>query len=59
MRIIKSDFVESLEIDDDKFELLLENTLGSNLVKSSIDTKKYSVEPAATVITSTPKPYRR
>lgn len=59
VRIIKSDFVESLEIDDDKFELLLENTLGSNLVKSSIDTKKYSVEPAATVIISTPKPYRR
>lgn len=57
---IKSDFVESLEIDDDKFEALLENTLGSNLVKSSIDTKKYSVVPAATtVITSTPKPYRR
>lgn len=54
---IKLDFIDSLILDDDKFINLLENSLGSQFVKSNIDMKKYSVVPATSIILNTPKPY--
>lgn len=54
---IKIDFIDSLILDDDKFINLLENSLGSEFVKSSIDMKKYGAVPAASIISNTPKPY--
>lgn len=56
---IKMDFLGSLDLEDDKFINILENSLGSNLVKNNIDIKKYNnMTVAPTVIMNTPKPYR-
>lgn len=55
---IKIDFLDSLDLEDDKFINILENSLGSNFVKNSIDIKKYNMTVAPTIIMNTPKPYR-
>ncbi len=54
---IKIDFIDSLILEDNKFINLLENSLGSQFVKSNIDMKKYGVLPATSSILNTPKPY--
>lgn len=54
---IKIDFIDSLVLDDSKFINLLENSLGSQFVKSNVDMKKYGVLPVTSSILNTPKPY--
>lgn len=54
---IKIDFIDSLILEDNRFVNILENSLGSEFVKSNIDMKKYGVVPATSIILNTPKPY--
>lgn len=56
---IKIDFIDSFMLEDNKFINILENSLGNEFVNSTIDTKKYNVMPATTILRNTPKPYRK
>ena len=56
--VIRKDFLDSLSIDDNAFMALLENNFGSEYVKRSIDMNAYA-NVAPSVITSTPKPWRK
>jgi hypothetical protein len=57
IKVMKKDYVDSLQIEDNDFVALLENNFGRDYVKKSINLNDYaSVTP--TIITNTPKPWR-
>lgn len=54
---IKKDFIDSLNVEDDKFVSALENGFGSNYVQKNIDRNNYYFTKPQ-LITSTPKHWR-
>lgn len=56
--VMKKDFLDSLQIEDNDFVALLENNFGRDYVKKNINLKEYaSVTPV--IIANTPKPWRK
>ena len=58
VKVMKKDYLDSLCFEDNDFVALLENNFGSDYVKKNIDLKNY-VCVSPTIITNTPKPWRR
>lgn len=58
VKAMKKDCLDSLQIEDNDFVALLENNFGRDYVGKSIDLNKY-VSAAPTIITNTPKPWRK
>lgn len=56
--VVRRDFLDSLSMEDNDFMALLENNFGREHVKRSIDVNAYA-NIIPTVITSTPKPWRK
>ena len=58
VKVMKKDYVDSLQIEDNDFVALLENNFGRDYVKKSININEYAnVMP--TIIKNTPKPWRK
>ena len=58
VKVMKKDYLDSLCFEDNDFVALLENNFGSDYVKKNRDLKNY-VCVSPTIITNTPKPWRR
>lgn len=58
VKVMKKDYLESLQVEDNDFVALLENNFGRDYVKKNINLNDYaSVTP--TIIANTPKPWRK
>lgn len=49
IKAVQQDFIYSFSKKDEEFILLLENSLGSNFVRGSIDTKKYTASESDSI----------
>ena len=58
VKVMKKDYLDSLQVEDNDFVALLENNFGRDYVKKNINLNDYaSVTP--TIIANTPKPWRK
>ena len=58
LKVMKKDYLDSLQVEDNDFVALLENNFGRDYVKKNINLNDYaSVTP--TIIANTPKPWRK